>query len=78
MDRNEVHPRSRGIWILVGAGALVLAVTLFRIPLATVFILGLVLLCPLLMVGMHGGGHGHRGGEDVHGDHSGNLEGRWR
>lgn len=44
--------------ILVLAGVVLVAVTLFRVPLATVFTLGLVLICPLLMVGMHGGDHG--------------------
>jgi hypothetical protein len=43
--------------ILVLAGVVLVAVTLFRVPLATVFTLGLVLICPLLMVGMHGGHH---------------------
>jgi hypothetical protein len=44
--------------LLVAAGVVVVAVTLFRVPLATVFTLGVLLVCPLLMVGMHGGGHG--------------------
>lgn len=63
MDRIEGrrmegrHMRVRTV-ILVVVGLVVLAVTLFRVPLATVFTLGLLLICPLLMVGMHGGGHG--------------------
>ena len=40
------------------AAMVVVAVTLFRVPLATVFTLGVLLICPLLMVGMHRGGHG--------------------
>jgi len=44
--------------LLAGAGVVVVAVTLFRVPLATVFALGVLLICPLLMVGMHGGSHG--------------------
>jgi sugar phosphate permease len=44
--------------IVIVAGLIVLAVTLFRVPLATVFTVGLLLVCPLLMVGMHAAGHG--------------------
>jgi Protein of unknown function (DUF2933) len=44
--------------VLLALGAVVVAVTLFRVPLATVFTLGVLLICPLLMIGMHGGGHG--------------------
>jgi hypothetical protein len=44
--------------ILGMAGVVLVAVTLFRVPLATIFTLGLVLICPLLMVGMHGRNHG--------------------
>jgi hypothetical protein len=56
--------------LLVLAGAVVVAVTLFRVPLATVFTLGVLLICPLLMVGMHGGGHGaeHTTGDEVRAD----------
>ena len=50
------RPRLRTV-LLAAAGVVVVAVTL-RVPLATVFTLGVLLICPLLMVGMHGGGHG--------------------
>jgi hypothetical protein len=33
-------------------------------PLATLLLVGLLLLCPLMMLGMHGGGREH-GGEQV-------------
>lgn len=51
-------------------GVVVVAVTLFRVPLATVFTLGVLLICPLLMVGMHGGGHGgaHTTADEVRAD----------
>ncbi|MFN8233176.1 MAG: DUF2933 domain-containing protein [Actinomycetota bacterium] len=44
-------------------GVVVVAITLFRLPLATIFTLGLLLVCPLLMMGMHGGGHGEHGSD---------------
>ena len=50
------RPRLRTV-LLAAAGVVVVAVTL-RVPLATVFTLGVLLICPLLMFGMHGGGHG--------------------
>ena len=33
----------------------------FGVPLGTLLILGLFALCPLMMLGMHGGGHQHGG-----------------
>jgi hypothetical protein len=62
------RPKLRTV-LLAGAGVIIVAVTL-RVPLATVFTLGLLLICPLLMVGMHGGGHGaeHNSVDDVHAD----------
>jgi hypothetical protein len=61
------RPKLRTVLLLV-AGVVFVAVTFFRVPLATVFTLGVLLICPLLMVGMHGGGHDadHARG-DVHG-----------
>jgi hypothetical protein len=37
----------------------VIAVVGFGVPLGTLLIIGLVLCCPLMMLGMHGGGHDH-------------------
>jgi len=56
--------------VLLALAAVVVAVTLFRVPLATVFTLGVLLICPLLMIGMHGGGHGaeHSTADDVRED----------
>lgn len=60
---NGIHQgRSRfGAALLIGAAAAVVAVALFQAPLATVFTFGVVLICPLMMFGMHGshGRHGH-------------------
>ena len=50
------RPTIRAV-LLVIAGMVIVAVTLFRVPLATVFALGVLLICPLLMVGIHGGRH---------------------
>jgi len=44
--------------VLLALGGIVVVAALFRVPLATVFTLGVLLICPLLMIGMHGGGHG--------------------
>ena len=63
MDANDVKQSRVLSRVLIATVLIVLAVTLFRVPLATVFTLGVLLICPLLMVGMHGG---HGGG---HGDH---------
>lgn len=56
--------------VLLALGAVVVAMTLFRVPLATVFTFGVLLICPLLMIGMHGGGHGaeHSTADDVRED----------
>jgi Protein of unknown function (DUF2933) len=53
---DGARPKLRTV-LLALAGTVVVAVTLFRIPLATVFALGILLICPLMMVGMHGGRH---------------------
>jgi len=47
---------------LAGAAVIaVVAVVGFGVPLGTLLIIGLVLCCPLMMLGMHGGGHAHGG-----------------
>lgn len=68
MVANDVKQAKLRTRVLVATGLVVLAVTLFRVPLATVFTLGVLLICPLLMVGMHGG---HGGG---HGDHAASAD----
>ena len=61
------RPKLRTV-LLAAAGVVLVAVTL-RVPLATVFTLGVLLICPLLMVGMHGGGHGeHTTSDEVRTD----------
>lgn len=46
--------------VLLGVTAAMAAVVLFGVPLGSVLYLGVLLLCPLMMIGMHGD-HGHRG-----------------
>ena len=46
--------------LLLGAGLIVVAVTVFHVPLASVFSIGVLLICPLLMIGMHRGHGSHR------------------
>lgn len=61
VEFDGMQPKPSSL-LLALAGGLLVAVTVFRVPLATVFALGLVLICPLLMVGMHHDDHaaGHR------------------
>ena len=68
MDANDVKRTKLGSRVLVASVLVVIAVTLFRVPLATVFTLGVLLICPLLMMGMH---RGHGGG---HGDHAASAD----
>lgn len=53
----------KNIRIGLVAGAVVFAGLLLvsgtKISLGTVLLIGLVALCPLMMLGMHGGGHQH-------------------
>jgi hypothetical protein len=68
MDGHIDERRAKNRYLLlIGAGVVLVAVTFFRVPLATVFLLGLVLMCPLMMFGMHGGHGGAHGtpGDDV-------------
>ncbi len=60
MERGSSFGRGLALIALVTAGAIV-AVTLFEVPLGTLLFLGILLLCPLMMSGMHRGGHGHGG-----------------
>lgn len=60
MEHGSTFGRRLPLIALVTAGAIV-AVTLFKVPLGTLLFLGILLLCPLLMARMHGGGHGHGG-----------------
>jgi hypothetical protein len=43
----------------------IFAVTVLGVPLNSLFSIALVLLCPLMMVFMMGGGHGHASAEPV-------------
>jgi len=61
--RSEANVRRPGV-LLVTAGVAAAAVGLFGVPLGTVLLVGLFLLCPLMMVGMHGGGRARGSHED--------------
>ena len=52
------------VW-LVAAGLAVLALVAVGVPLVSLLYVGILLLCPLLMAGMHGG-HGHCRGHEAH------------
>ena len=51
------------IGLIVGAAVLggLLVGRGFGVPLGTLLLLGLIVMCPLMMLGMHGGGHQHGG-----------------
>lgn len=46
---------------LVGLVVIALAIGVFKVPLASILFVGLALLCPLMMLGMHGSGRDHAG-----------------
>ena len=58
------------VGILAAIGAAAVAVGLFGVPLGTVLLVGLFLLCPLMMAGMHGDGHSHGQAGGSHEGHS--------
>ena len=62
MNHETQRRRRYGPGLAVAAVAAVLAVGLFGVPLGSVLFVGLLLLCPLMMMGMHGG---HDTGSDV-------------
>lgn len=50
--------------LMIGAAVVLIALVaagFYGTPLATLFLIGLLLLCPLMMLGMHGRGHDHSG-----------------
>lgn len=53
--------------LIVVALAVAAGIAVFRVPLQSIFVLGIALLCPLLMFGMHAGGHAR--GSDHHSGH---------
>jgi hypothetical protein len=51
-------------WLIVGA-LLFAGLALVGVPLGSLLVLGLVLMCPLMMMGMHmGSGHGEHAGSE--------------
>lgn len=60
MGRTKIRPA----W-LVAAGLAVLALVAVGVPLVSLLYVGILLLCPLLMAGMHGG-HGQAHGHEAH------------
>ncbi len=55
--------KGRRIWWLV-AGVAAIAAVGVGVSLRTIALLGFLLLCPLAMAGMHGGGHAHGGSNE--------------
>jgi hypothetical protein len=54
---GSTRPKLRTV-LLALAGTAVVVLALSRVPLATIFTLGVLLICPLIMVGIHSGVHG--------------------
>lgn len=46
----------------VALGLAVVAVTVFHVPVSTIASLAIFAICPLMMLGMHGSGHGREPG----------------
>jgi hypothetical protein len=61
-DRKKGGMQIRPAWI-AAAGLGVLALAAGGVPLVSLLYVGLLLLCPLLMAGMHGG-HGRASGHE--------------
>jgi len=59
VEHKPSQQRKARTILLVAAAVALLGVTVFKVPLATILLIGLLLVCPLMMVGMHSGGHGH-------------------
>jgi hypothetical protein len=68
MNHETQRWRMLGPGLAVAVVAAALAVGLFGIPLGSVLFVGLLLVCPLMMIGMHGG-HGAPGRPDEVQDH---------
>lgn len=62
----------RPAWF-VAAGLAVLALVAVGVPLASLLYVGILLLCPLLMAGMHGG-HGQAHGHGAHAEEPDRVE----
>lgn len=61
--------RARTALVVVGL-AVAAGVAVFHVPLQSIFVLGIALVCPLLMFGMHAGGHRHDDASaPLHGEH---------
>ena len=64
-DRGHLRTTLIVVALAVGAG-----VAVFHVPLQSIFLLGIALICPLLMFGMHAGGHQHDDAPArLHGEH---------
>ncbi len=63
--------RIRPGW-LVAAGLAVLALVAAGVPLVSLLYVGILLLCPLLMAGMHGG-HGQAHSDEAHAEEPGRI-----
>lgn len=59
MDHRTFGGRKLRPGWLVAAGLGVVLLLALGIPLGSLLYVGVLLLCPLLMMGMRGGGHGH-------------------
>src|SRR3990172_2560895 len=64
MDHQRMGGTRIGPAWIVAAGLAVLAFVALGVPLASLLYVGVLLLCPLLMAGMHGG-HRHAQGHDA-------------
>lgn len=64
MSEPRIFSKVRPMWFLAAAVAIVGGLLALGVPFAALLTSGALLICPLIMVGMHGTGHGH-GTRDV-------------
>lgn len=64
MSRETERLRRFTPALVVAAAVAVVAVGVFGVPLGSLLLVGLFLLCPLMMMGMMMGMHGHGSGDE--------------
>ncbi|MHB0975733.1 MAG: DUF2933 domain-containing protein [Candidatus Aquicultorales bacterium] len=63
MDSHAAHCKRRNVVLaacVTAAAAMILAVTVFDVPVSSVFFFAMVALCPLMHLFMGHGAHGHQ------------------
>lgn len=64
MDGHTIFGKVKVAWV-VAAALVAVGLVALGVPLASLLFVGVLLLCPLMMMGMHGGAHGGHGSEQA-------------